>query len=411
MNEINDKTKIGNINGFCKPGFEEVLKEFKTNFEERGEVGASVCINVGEEIVVDLWGGLADPKENIPWKKNTVSIVFSCTKAATALCAHILADRGELNLSAPVCEYWPEFGKNGKEKTIVSMLLNHSAGLPAFRDPIKPGGYYDWDYMVKRLEEEEPFWEPGTLCGYHLMSFGWTVGEIIRRVSGKSLGAFFKDEVADPLELDFWIGLPEEIMVRTAPIIPYKFSVEGPFSELAKAMMSDVNSISALAFMNSGKYNPISKEAYAAEIGSAGGVSNARSVARMFMALACGEVQGKKLLSEESIFRMSQISMAPQKDMTLMIPTRFALGFMKSVDNLHLPAGYMESLIMGERAFGHAGAGGSLGFAEPENRMSFAYTMNKMGMGTMLNDRGQSLVDAAYRSAGFSSRKKRGWVR
>ncbi len=412
MNDINRKIKSGEINGFCKPGFEKVLKEFTTNFEERGEVGASICINIGEETVVDLWGGLAEPNEQLAWNENTVSLVFSITKAATALCAHMLADRGDLDLYAPVCEYWPEFGNNGKKETTVSMLLNHSAGLPAFRNPIKPGGYFDWDYMIERLENEEPFWEPGTRNGYHLISFGWTVGEIVRRVSGKSLGTFFKDEVAEPLGLDFWIGLPDNILPRVAPIIPYKFTPDGPQSELTKTMINDGKSITALAFLNSGRYNPISKEAYAAEIGGAGGVSNARSVAGMFMALACeGEARGKKLLHKDTITRMSQVSMATQKDMTLMMPTRFSLGFMKSVDNLHLPTGYLESLIVGEKAFGHGGAGGSLGFAEPENRMSFAYTMNQMGMGTMLNDRGQSLVDAAYRSTGYTSRKGGAWAR
>ncbi|MBT7155022.1 MAG: beta-lactamase family protein, partial [Deltaproteobacteria bacterium] len=167
----------GEISGSYEPKFEQVLKEFIQNFQQRDEVGASVCIKIEGETVVDLWGGQADPRKNKPWDKDTVSIIFSCTKAAVALCAHMLIDQGKLELNTPVTDYWPEFGKNGKENITVAMMLNHSAGLPAFREPIKKGGFADWDYMVHRLEEEAPFWEPGTRNGYHMISFGWTVGE------------------------------------------------------------------------------------------------------------------------------------------------------------------------------------------------------------------------------------------
>ena len=194
------------IQGTCDAKFQEVRQEFERNFQERGEVGASVCVAVGGETVVDLWGGLANNRKDIPWTEETLSIVFSATKGATAICAHMLASRGELDLDAPVAKYWPEFAQSGKENIPVKMLLNHQAGLSAVRETLPQGAYADWDLVVNALAKEEPFWEPGTRNGYHAITYGWLVGEVVRRVSGKSLGTFFKEEIADPLGLDFWIG-------------------------------------------------------------------------------------------------------------------------------------------------------------------------------------------------------------
>ena len=410
MIDVNEKVINGEINGYYEPKFEQVLKEFIQNFQQRDEVGASICIKIEGETVVDLWGGQADPKKNKPWDKDTVSIIFSCTKAAVALCAHMLIDQRKLELNAPVTNYWPEFGKNGKENITVAMMLNHSAGLPAFREPIKKGGFADWDYMVHRLEEEAPFWEPGTRNGYHMISFGWTVGELIRRASGQSLGTFFKENVADPLELDYWIGLPEEIEPRVAPITLSKYVIGDPLPEFMQALLTKPESISSLSLMNTGRFMVNDLRYSAAEIGGAGGVSNARGIAGMFAPLACdGSLNGVKLVSKDTITRMSQVSMATQQDLTLLIPSRFALGFMKAVDNRHRSY-ENESLIIGEKAFGHAGAGGSLGFADPECRLSFAYTMNRQGHGIMINHRGQSLVDACYQALGYRSDKGGIWA-
>ena len=174
------------VEGTCKPGFERVAEAFKKNFDTNGEIGASVCLTVGGETVVDLWGGVADLKTGTPWKQDTVSIVFSCTKGATALCAHMLASRGKLDLDAPVVELWPEFGQSAKQHVTTRMMLDHSAGVPALRAKVKDDGPYDWAYMVERLAAEEPFWVPGTRNGYHGFTFGWTVGEMVRRASGKS---------------------------------------------------------------------------------------------------------------------------------------------------------------------------------------------------------------------------------
>lgn len=410
MTDVNEKISNGEINGFCDPKFEPVLMEFIDNFKNRNEVGASVCIKLEGETLVDLWGGQADAKRNIPWEKETVSVVFSCTKAAVALCAHILVDQGKLDLNAPVTSYWPEFGKNGKENITVAMMLNHSAGLPAFRDPIKKRGFADWDYMVQRLEEETPFWEPGTQVGYHMVSFGWTVGELVRRVSGHSLGQFFKINVADPLQLDFWIGLPPDIEPRVAPVILYKYSVGDPLPEFVQALLNRPDSISSLSLMNSGGYMANDRKYHAAEVGGAGGISNARGIAGMYAPLSCdGALRGTQLLSKDTVTRMSQVSMATQQDLTLLIPTRFALGFMKGVDNRHRPFGN-ESLIVGEKAFGHAGAGGSLGFADPECRLAFGYTMNRLGNGIMINRRCRSLVDVCYQVLGYRSDKGGIWT-
>jgi CubicO group peptidase (beta-lactamase class C family) len=410
--EINEKMNQGSIQGLCDVAFEAVKNAFINNFNEHAEVGASLCIRVGDEVKVDLWGGLASVEKQTPWEADTVSVVFSCTKAAVALCAHILIDRGDMDLFAPVTDYWPEFGQNGKEGISVAMILNHSAGLPAFREPIKPGGYYDWAYMINRLENEAPFWEPGTRNGYHMISFGWTVGELVARVSGKTLGDFFIEKVAGPLGLDFWIGLPEEIEPRVSPMILFYPEPGEPVSEFTEKLISDPASIQHLSIMNSGGYDPNAREAHAAMIGGGGGITNARHLSGMYAPLAAsGKHENGRLLTPDAVARMGQVSMATGKDATLLIPTRFTLGFMKSMDNRHRPLGHIESAIIGEKAFGHGGAGGSLGFADPECSMAFGYTMNKMGNGILLNERGQSLVDAAYRCLGYRSNRSGAWIK
>lgn len=412
MQTIDISTARGPIQGQVDAAFEGVLDAFVTNFEAREEVGASLSLRIGGRICVDLWGGrVADSAEARPWQEDTVSLVFSVTKAATALCAHLLIERGQLDLHAPVTDYWPEFGAHGKEGATVAMMLNHSVGLPAFREQVKADGYYDWDYMTNLLASQEPFWEPGVRNGYHMISFGWTVGELVRRVSGKSLGTFFADEFAGPLGLDFWIGLPEAIEPRVAHMIPFTPGPEGPFTDFTTALLSDPQSISALSLFNSGNYLPDSREAHAAEIGGGGGISNARALAQLFDVLALGgSVGNQHYFSRDSVTRMGQVSMATQKDATLLIPSRFALGFMKSMDNRHRPHGNIESVILGDTAFGHVGAGGSLGFADPACELAFGYSMNRMGAGLLLNERGQRLVDAAYTALGYQSSQGGVWM-
>ena len=402
MNTL-DKTVDGaRIQGRYDSAFTGVVDEFVANFATRNEVGGSVCLAIDGKTRVDLWGGFVDEARSAPWQEDTVSIVFSCTKGATALCAHLLIDRGLLDLQAPVGKYWPKFARGAKEKTTVTMMLNHSAGLPAFREPIKQNGYYDWDYMIERLENEEPFWEPGTRNGYHMTSCGWVVGELVRRASGKSLGAFFRDEVATPLGLHYWIGLPEAIEPRVSRMIPFRPDNTAAVSDFMAAILGDRNSIQALSLLNSGGHTTDSRDAHAAEIGGGGGISNARGLAGMYRPLANGGIENdRQFIGNDTIVRMSQVSMATQRDATLLIPTRFGLGFMKSMDNRARTAGNTDSAILGEKAFGHVGAGGSIGFADPEPRLAFGYSMNRMGPGILLNERGQALVDATYRALGY----------
>ncbi|CAN5677770.1 serine hydrolase domain-containing protein [soil metagenome] len=408
--------------GTCKPGFERVAEAFQENFDAKGEVGASVCLTVGGETVVDLWGGTADQKAGTPWRRDTVGIVFSCTKGATALCAHVLASRGQLDIDAPVAELWPEFAVNGKEQVTLRMMLDHSAGVPAVRVKVKDSGPYEWDYMTGLLAAEAPFWVPGTRNGYHGFTFGWTVGEIVRRAAGTSLGTFFQNEIAKPLGLDFWIGLPEEIEPRVAPVIPYIYKAGEARTPFMTDLATNRESPAALFFLNVGAWRAggaNTRAGRAAEIGAANGITNARGLAGMYGPLANGGrmSNGKTLVDATTLTRMGEVSMATHDDATLRIPTRFALGFMKSMDNRKRSVGAVlfgedvDSVIMGSAAFGHVGAGGSLGFADPAAGLSFGYTMNRMGPGLLMNERGQALVDATYRSLGYTNKDGGVWVK
>jgi len=403
--------------GTCKPGFERVAEAFQQNFDAKGEVGASVCLTVGGETVVDLWGGTADQKTGAPWTKDTVGIVFSCTKGATAICAHVLASRGKLDLDAPAAELWPEFARNGKERATTRMMLDHSVGVPALRAKVKDNGPYEWDYMTSLLADEAPFWEPGTRNGYHGFTFGWTVGEMVRRAAGVSLGTFFQNEIAGPLGLDFWIGLPEEIEPRVAPVIPHVYKVDEAKTPFMIDLATRRDSPAALFYFNVGAWRTggaNTRAGRAAEIGAANGVTNARGLAGLYAPLANG---GATLVDAQTLARMGEVSMATHDDATLRIPTRFALGFMKSMDNRKRSIGArlfgpdVDSVIMGSAAFGHVGAGGSLGFADPAAGLSFGYTMNRMGPGLLMNERGQALVDAAYLSLGYKNKDGGVWVK
>ncbi len=405
------------IEGHCKTGFERVAEAFQANFAANGEVGASVCLTVGGETVVDLWGGQADPKTGTPWTRDTVSVVYSCTKGATAICAHVLSSRGRLDIDAPVAELWPEFARNGKAAVTTRMMLDHSSAVPALREKVKDSGPYEWDYMTARVADEVPFWEPGTRNGYHGFTFGWTVGEMVRRASGKSLGTFFHEEIARPLGLDFWIGLPEEIEPRVSPMIGYTYKANQPKTPFMSDLATRRDSPAALFYFNVGAWRlggANSRAGHAAEIGAANGITNARGLAGLYAPLANG---GGRLVDAATLARMGEVSMATHDDATLRIPTRFALGFMKSMDNRQRAVGArlfgpdVDSVILGSAAFGHVGAGGSLGFADPAAGLSFGYTMNRMGPGLLLNERGQSLVDAAYRSLGYTSKDGGVWTK
>jgi CubicO group peptidase (beta-lactamase class C family) len=327
MNTVEVSTAQGPVHGECDTAFGEVRDAFVANFEQNGEVGASVSITLDGRRVVDLWGGRKSVGGE-PWTADTLSVVFSCTKGASAICAHIAADRGLLDFDAPVARYWPEFARNGKEGALVSMMLDHSVGLPHVRAPLKPGAFYDYDHMVGLLQEERPFWKPGTRNGYHGVTSAWTVGEMVRRSTGRRMGEFLQQEICGPLGVEFWMGLPEREEARIAPVIPYPPDDAARSSRIAQAMMADPTGPSALFMTNMGGFNPNSREARAAEIGSATGVSNARGLADLYAALANGGALNRvRLVGADTLVRMGQVSVATHEDATLMIPTRFSLGF------------------------------------------------------------------------------------
>jgi CubicO group peptidase (beta-lactamase class C family) len=395
------------IHGTNEPEFVEVLAEFERNLAERGEVGASVTVTVDGRTVVDLWGGVADPASGAEWTEDTVVDVWSCTKGATALCAHILADRGELDLRAPVAKYWPEFAQGGKDSILVHQLLDHQAGLAGVREPVPPGAFFDWEQMTGILERAEPLWEPGTRHGYHGLLFGFLVGEVVRRVSGRPLARFFADEVAGPLGLDFWLSLPEELESRVAPTIPPDLTRPGTLiPSLYTTAMGDPTSVPGLMVINTGGYMTPdafnSREAHASTIGAVGGITNARGLAGMYRPLALGgRFADVTLVRPNQVAVMGQVSSACSVDAAVLVPTRFANGFLKTGDNQHLAANDQEGVLMSEDAFGHSGMGGALGFADPRAKLSFGYAMNHQGAGIGVNQRGQSLVDAVYRALGY----------
>jgi CubicO group peptidase (beta-lactamase class C family) len=402
------------IHGHCDARFQGVRAEFERNFRERGEVGAAVCVVLDGHAVVDLWGGVADRHSQRPWESDTIGLVWSCTKGAVALCAHILVGRGQLDLDAPVARYWPEFAQAGKDAVTVRMLLSHQAGLPAVREPLRPGGLFDWDHVTATLAAEAPFWDPGTRQGYHALTFGHLVGEVARRVAGKPLDVFFREEVAGPLGIDFHLGLPEADEPRVAPTIkpdptppgevPWRFVVR---------MSEDPQSIQALTMRNTG-LRPgelDSRAGHAAVLPSQGGIGNARSLAGLYAPLALGGAHnGVRLVDADTLAAMGAVASASAVDAVLLVGMRFALGFMKSADNRRAPPGARDSVILSESAFGHAGMGGSLGFADPTARLAFGYTMNKQGRGVLLNERGQSLVDAVYLALGCRGNRNGFWA-
>jgi len=392
---------MAEIQGFCDPTFARVREQFARNFDERGDVGASVCITVGGRAVVDLWGGLACADPLAPWTRDTVALIWSTTKGATSLCAYILATRGLLDLDAPIAQYWPQFGARGKERITVRMALNHQAGLPALREPVPPGAIFDWDYMVKRMEQEELFWEPGTRHGYHAATFGWIVGELVRRVTGRSLGLFFRDEVARPLGLDFWIGLPEPLEPRVAQLIAPTPPAPARRAERASPTLGEMATANIQEFISLCN----SRAAHAPEFPAGNGITHARALAGMYAPLACGgSLRGVSLVDADSLARMAAVSSAGW-DAVQRYPTRYTDGFCKSWDNRRqYPSG--QTLIMSEDAFGYPGAGGSVGLADPRHRLSFGYVMNKMGG----YERAQALIDATYLSLGCRSKASGGWI-
>ena len=384
------------IHGVCDHRFREVHDAFAENFAHRGEVGAAVSVTVEGHHVVDLWAGHADEQRTSPWERDTITCVFSCTKAMAALCAHRLVDQGLLDLDAPVARYWPEFAQGGKEELPVRYLLSHRAGLPAVKEPLPLEAHYEWERMIAALERQEPWWEPGAKFGYHTLTFGWLVGELVRRVSGKrSLGAYFREEVAEPLGLDYHIGFGPEHDPRAAEIIlappPENPPPVDPAAAEIRSRWSGASGINLQGMIARGMMN--TREWRAAEIPAANGYADARAQARVYGALAVGgEMDGVRVLSREAI-EAAMVEQSNETDQVNGMHLRFGLGFV-----LPHPGMYLGPST---RVIGHAGAGGALGFADLDAGVGFGYVMNQMqGGGPEGDPRWRPLIDAAYVTLG-----------
>jgi len=397
------------VHGVCAPEFAEVAKTFARNFSDHGELGAAVSICVDGKPVVDLWGGTADRDSGRPWAQDTMAVVFSSTKGMAATCMHMLAERGLLDFEAPVARYWPEFGARGKQGITVAMALSHQAGVPVWQVQLPHRALHDFDLLAERLAAEAPVWEPGTMQGYHPVTIGVIEGELVRRITGQTIGSFLRDEVAGPLGADIWIGLPESEEHRVATLY---LSERDPNSPMMRKAASDPAWIGWRFINNVGgdRDNVNLRERHAAEIPAAGGIASARGLARLYAPLSLdGAVDGVRLVQSSSLHAMREVRSASDCDVLLRIPTTFTLGFSKSWGDRRLGPG--QHVILGKNAFGTPGMGGSIGFADTDGRMSFGYVMNRHGSGVGLNERGQGLIDAAYRSLGFSASAAGCWVR
>jgi CubicO group peptidase (beta-lactamase class C family) len=381
------------IDGWTAPGYEGVRDVFEKNFADGKEVGAAFAAYADGQLVVDLWGGVADETIGAPWTRDTVIVVFSTTKGATAVCANRLVDEGRLDPDAPVVEYWPEFGQAGKEGIPVHHLLTHRAGLPWVDEPLSLEQALAWDPMIAAIERQSPVWEPGTKHGYHAVTYGYLVGEVVRRITGRSIGTYFREEIADPLGLDFWIGLPEAHEPRVAPLIGGIDSDGGTLDEDARAALAEfIGPQSTLGraltaggpFAESGVFN--TRAVHAAEVPAAGGIGDARSVARMYAA-CIGEVDGIRLLGADTVAAASTQHTEGPDVVILDLDLQFGLGFF-------VPSTLLQ--LGGPRSFGHFGMGGSAGWADPEAGLAFGYVMNRMELGLAGDLRSYSLINACY---------------
>ncbi len=380
------------IGGTVEPGFEAVRDAFVRNFTQHGELGAQVAVHVNGKKVVDLWGGVADPATGRAYDDRTLQLVFSTTKGATAVCVALLAQRGEIDYDAKVADYWPEFAAEGKGEIPVRVLMSHRAGLPVIDRTLTADEVFAWTPVIEALAAQAPVWEPGTKHGYHAVTYGHLAGELVRRVSGKSLGTFFADEVAKPLGLDFWIGLPASQESRVAPLVP-----SPPPPPEIEAMMSQFMGPDSLAGRALSLGGALGASAgnmvfntpalHAAEIPAANGITNAMSLSRMYAACV-SEVDGTRLLTPETVAKVSE-TQTSGPDQVLMLESTFGLGFMTS--------GIMTPML-GSSSFGHAGAGGSLGFGDADSGVAFGYVMNQMQMNLAGDPRPAGLIDAVKAS-------------
>jgi len=362
---------MAEVQGVCDKRFGSVRDALAASLD-RDDVGASAAVYLDGEPVVDIWGGYADADRTIPWERDTITNVWSVTKTMAALCALILADRGDLDLTAPVARYWPEFAAAGKEETQVRHLLAHTAGLPTWDEPMAVEDLYDWPAATARLAAQVPRWPPGTLAGYQALTQGYLVGEVVRRVTGRHLGTFFAEEVAGPLGADFHIGLPAEHDHRVAPVIaPPSSPADSRFA--GTAAMGPPNPAIQASDGNTVAWRR-------AGIPSAGGYGNARSVGAVQSVLACGgTVRGVRLLSAAGCERAREEQYRGH-DQVLGVSMRYGMGY-----------GIFGSYL------GWGGWGGSLMMVDIDARLTVSYVMNQMlDHGSLADDRAFEIVMAAY---------------
>jgi len=359
------------MQGRADPRFEKKMREtFEGNLTSGADIGASFCATINGETVVDVWGGYADPAKTRAWEKDTIVNVYSTTKTMCALTALLVADRGELDFDAPVAKYWPEFAANGKSRVKVSHLMAHSSGLSGWKEKITLDDLYDWEKATSMLAAQAPFWEPGTAPGYHAITQGYLVGGVVRRITGKSLGTVFREEIAKPLGADFHIGLPASEDHRVAELLPPApgtTPADGEQTELTRNMSTnpllDVSVTKSRAWRG-------------AEIPAAGGTGNARSIAEIHAVLANGGVaKGKRIMSEAGCRKALELQIEGQ-DLIMRVPARFGLGF-------GLPGGLIP--LPNKNSMFWGGYGGSLAIIDFDARATYAFAMNRM-LGTTTGD-------------------------
>lgn len=379
---------VVDVQGTVDPAFERVADAFAANFAEHGEVGAACAVYVDGEPIVDIWGGMAEIDPPRTWERDTLVIVFSSTKGVAAVCANQLIEQGRLDPEAPIAEYWPEFAANGKASIPVKWALAHRAGLADVQADLTLDDVAAWDPVVEAVAAQPPVWEPGTKHGYHALTYGWIVGEIIRRVTGRSPGQYFADAVAAPLGLDFHIGVPPELDHRIARVYhdtETQALLESVFADQSTLLGRVMSGPSGLfgwnAMWDTGMWN--TRRMRGAEVPSTNGHGDARSLARMYAA-CIGKVDGVRLLSDESVARASVVH-SDGPDCVGGQRMTFGLGFMLAP---MFPTG------VGSRTFGHIGAGGSTAFADPDRGLGFCYAMNQMKM--WADPRAEALVAATY---------------
>jgi CubicO group peptidase (beta-lactamase class C family) len=373
------------IYGRCADGYEDLLDAFRANFLERGEIGATLCLYVDGKNVVDLWGGWKNASRTAEWKADTLCSVYSISKSMLAICMHILVDRGEIDLDAPVEKYWPQFGKNGKADIRVRHVLSHYCGV-IFNDAAKPGDIYDWEKMIRAIEEQAPAWPPATKGAYNSVNFGYIQGELIRRVSGRPAPQFLAEELCKPLGAEFPFGSATLEFDRIAEMIDNPGN-----AQYLRASAPDTNIGRAWNAM------PVPRNATMVNDGhrravypSGGGFTTARSMARIYAMLANGgELDGVRILRREAVQRLQTQQWEEDADGMMGVPMRMSMGFIKN-NPPNTPMG--PNL----EAFGHTGSNGALVFADPERRIAFATTTNYLSSGTGVGDRTKALVAAIF---------------